>query len=97
MHHHNTTVGIKDGRGIHVKLRMVLLDKPALSMAAHWKFMGRASGSGASMRSRAASYAEVRIATCIAVARRQRMISIPLSRGDRSIVRQSPKINMGGL
>jgi endonuclease YncB( thermonuclease family) len=32
---------------------------------------------------RAASYAEVRIATCIAVARTQPMISTPLSRGDQ--------------
>src|SRR6267142_3698387 len=38
-----------------------------------------------------------RTATCIAVARRQRMISIPSSRGGQSIVRQSPQINMGGL
>lgn len=59
--------------------------------------MGRASGSEASMRPRAASYAEVRTATCIAVARRLRMISIPSLGGGQSIVRQSPKINMDGL
>jgi hypothetical protein len=40
---------------------------------------------------------EVRTVTSIAVARGQPMISIPSSRGGRSIVRQSPKINMGGL
>ena len=50
-----------------------------------------------SMPLRAASYAEVRTATYIAVARRQRMISIPSSRVGGSIVRRSPKINMGGL
>jgi hypothetical protein len=72
-------------------------DLAGQAMATHWKFMGLASGSGASMRPRAASYVEVRTATCIAVARRQRMISIPSSRGGRSIVRQSPETNMGGL
>jgi hypothetical protein len=58
--------------------------------------MGRVSGFGASMRPRAASYAEVRTAICIAAARRQPTISILSSRGGRSIVRQSPKINIGG-
>ena len=65
---------------------MISLAKPASLTATRWKFMGRASGSGASMPLRAASYAEIRIAICIAAARTQPMISTPSSRGGRSIV-----------